>query len=888
MASTTFVEGMNENSLDNPSRTYNRAEETAEPGAKDNLLEQAQSENPDERKAVAKRLVKLWREATETPSHQRREAQWKANALRRAGVPNVRIQKAENESKWTVWAPPGASSAMPMVNQAATLCRKFVSLLFADPPAPDTIPSSGEDGDRDAAELAERILVDLQAESNLNEVSKARKAFDRASVTGSGFVWYYIDQNGGGRQPKAILASPQAQTADQVPGAEGGQDPGPPYVIRYVKAARDHQDPCPVCGSTEPGHEAEPMLGDQGGPEDQAEASERTNPWATHPTDRPMDSVFPEDPALEGDVSRETPDSLGSTQTGMVCSQCGMPGMPEPRQVQDLTDDPDEAELQWAPRLKSEVVSARNLRFVPHIADDIWDAEGVLKASFISLGQAKAMFPHLADMTPEQITELLRYRPEKAEDLLPSGVKRDLDSLKGDERLVFTLTAVWKESPTYEDGAYMVAIGDQEIGYASPWAFTVHDTRQSLDLPVTQYRQWDEGLDDPYGVGTMTLIGPGNEGRAAQLGGLITHLDRFNNRKIFLPTNSILQPKELELATGTVLSINPGGEPKYEEVPNYPQDSMTLFEILGTDMQNAIGLSDIAQGLEGENVNSGRQAYQIVSQAHAAMSEPKQNVERAYERGCRLQLQLVRAFYTIPQRLRWSTQDGVFREKWFTGADLKSTVDVQVKPGTMTMLTPDAKMNLALQWNSVPGLLKIDQLQGMLFNNVGAMIGVQDDPVRLRIRRQLDSWQEGPPTPTAPVAPPPVPVVPGMPAPAPLPDPAIGQRLAQIFAPTPADSLPAVAEIRLGELMRLMCSTRYERWPVEWKAGVDQEFAKMQMVMMPPPPPMPGTPGGPPGGQAPPPEAQVASPLANPVDPAMPPMDNPMLTHADTGGMAPP
>ena len=131
-------------------------------------------------------------------------------------------------------------------------------------------------------------------------------------------------------------------------------------------------------------------------------------------------------------------------------------------------------------------------------------------------------------------------------------------------------------------------------------------------------------------------------------------------------------------------------------------------------------------------------------------------------------------------------------------------------------------------------------------------------------------------------------VVPGMPAPAPLPDPAIGQRLAQIFAPTPADSLPAVAEIRLGELMRLMCSTRYERWPVEWKAGVDQEFAKMQMVMMPPPPPMPGTPGGPPGGQAPPPEAQVASPLANQVDPAMPPVDNPMLTHADTGGMAPP
>jgi hypothetical protein len=271
------------------------------------------------------------------------------------------------------------------------------------------------------------------------------------------------------------------------------------------------------------------------------------------------------------------------------------------------------------------------------------------------------------------------------------------------------------------------------------------------------------------------------------------------------------------------------------------------------------------------------------------MSEPKQNVERAYERGCRIQLQLVRAFYTIPQRLRWSTQDGVFRERWFTGADLKSTVDVQVKPGTMTMLTPDAKMNLALQWNSVPGLLKIDQLQGMLFNNVGAMIGVQDDPIRLRIRRQLDEWQEGPPQPTTPAAPPPVPVVPGMPAPPPPVDPAIGQRLAQIFAPVPADGLPAVAEIRLGELMRLMCSTRYERMPPEWRQGVDQEFAKMQMVMAPPPPPMPGgapAPGGPGNGPPPPPDAQIMNPPG--VDPAMPPLDNPALAGADTGGMSPP
>ena len=57
------------------------------------------------------------------------------------------------------------------------------------------------------------------------------------------------------------------------------------------------------------------------------------------------------------------------------------------------------------------------------------------------------------------------------------------------------------------------------------------------------------------------------------------------------------------------------------------------------------------------------------------------------------------------------------------------------------------------------------------------------------------------------------------------PDP----HLAAIFEPVAADELPNVAPVRLTELTRFMASTRYTRWPPEWRTGVDQEFQHMKL-----------------------------------------------------------
>src|SRR5205823_8897993 len=86
--------------------------------------------------------------------------------------------------------------------------------------------------------------------------------------------------------------------------------------------------------------------------------------------------------------------------------------------------------------------------------------------------------------------------------------------------------------------------------------------------------------EDPYGKGLMRLLGPGNEVRSAQIGALLEHLDRFNNRKVFYPITSALQPKAMQAATGTYIPINPGGQPTVEDLPTFPDASLKMLDFI--------------------------------------------------------------------------------------------------------------------------------------------------------------------------------------------------------------------------------------------------------------------------------------------------------------------
>lgn len=706
---------------------------------------------------AARRIERMVEAQEQTMSP--RKVQWKVNALRRRGVPNVKVQ-ARSDGSWFVWKAPNVNSpdSVLQVNKAADLCRKLVSFVFADPPAPEAAPHSGSDEDKDSAEVATQILLDLQGETGLNDVGKARRALDRACSYSSGFVRYWPDPRGGGRVPIEL---------------EAGFDPRSGREAASVDEAED--DPLSGVG------------------------------WP--------------------DYRRRYVRADGT-----------------------LTSEKSEAASRWTTALKSEVLTGQNVRFIPHTAEDIWDARGAIILSYTTWGDVKAMFPEWTEKLKEEDVEaILGYRPKQPEDILAPGVPKRALELTDDkeERLVYTATLYMSECPDYPKGAYIVTVAGKFCPVREGWSAEIDGQRQGLMLPLTQYRMFDEGRDDPYSVALMEIVGPGNELRGAVWAGLLDHLDRVNNRKTFLPTTSPIHPKQLNRGGYSILPMTPGGEPKFEDVPEFSPHNFQALERVGADMDSASGLQQTGQGLEARNVDSGRHAYAVLSQVHANLSELAQNIERAYVRGCRIQLQLVAAFYTMEQQVSWKGRDGEFKIRNWRGSDFKSTRDVRLKPGTLTMLSPSAKEQQAMGYGQA-GMIPPHELREIIRSNVGSTLGMSDDPHLQRVRRQLEAWKDGPPEgwapPEAPMLPDPLtggeapeldPMT-GLPAPPP-PDPL----LATMWEPSPADTLPDVAPMRLAEIARLASSRMFFEKPIVWRAALEAEFVRMQQTVYPPAMPAP-------------------------------------------------
>lgn len=484
-----------------------------------------------------------------------------------------------------------------------------------------------------------------------------------------------------------------------------------------------------------------------------------------------------------------------------------------------LTDDPQQAAQQWAPRLKAEVLTGKHVRLVPAVAQDIWEAHGVLIGSFVARGTLRRMFPEaLAALTPAQEAGLTSWRPDKSEDLLPAGRKKDQVTGQEDKDndLVWVVRGIYSQCGDYPTGCYIIAAGDGVLLDRRPWT---DDQGRVLDLPVTQYRSPDrQGLDDPYGTAMMSIIGDTNEIRVASVATLLANLDRINSQKTFVPTSSIAQSKDLLAPARKLIPINPGGAPVNEVIPEFPQAAMTMYEISGQEMDSTSGLQEAAQGVQSANVHSGRQAQQVVAQALTNLSGYQHAYERGYIRACRIQLQMVRAFYTTPQKLKWAGEDGGYRMKEWEAADLESITDVAIKPGTLTMLSPQTKANMALDWGQRQ-ILAPPELRDILESHIGPEVGLQDDPARQRVRRQLSAWREGPPDGWQPAVPQMV-MGPAGPQQVPTPDPVLDA----IWTPVPADELPTIALLRTMELSKAINSARFQSFPPGWTQPLAQAF----------------------------------------------------------------
>ena len=497
----------------------------------------------------------------------------------------------------------------------------------------------------------------------------------------------------------------------------------------------------------------------------------------------------------------------------------------------NFVEDPEEAAVEYLAKIDSEVLDSRHVRLLPHTAADIWDADGVLIAAMPTWAEVKLMAPDIVSLDDEIIQEIMGFRPSFA-DTLTDADTTDIDVKIGesdewnDERPVFVLKSYHLRRPEYPDGLMIITIGGCYVLHRSRWIDDSDGEKRPLSLPVTQLCGLAEGREGYWHVGLMEIIGGGGEQRAAIMAHWTYHLEHFARRKTYLPINSVINPDQLRNPTATVLPINPGGEPIHEQVPEFPGDAVALYQEQGLAMDDAAGLNTAP----GPQTKSGRHEFALISQEHAGMAEFRGNYERGYLRGSRITLELARAFLTDEQETKYAGEGGAYRLLAWKGADLVVDPDVRIKPGSGTMLAPAAKVQLAERYAA---FFDQDDMKDIIETNVGAQVGINDNPHKMRIASQIAEWKEGPPPDWQPV-PPEIDPATGAPA----VDPMTGQPLTppdpvlmKIWEPIMADELPPVASMRLKELSDAMAGPKYREFPPEWRAGLDTEYQHMGMVL---------------------------------------------------------
>lgn len=721
---------------------------------------------------------------------------WARNRQWRKGKRGVRVVEDTDTNTFEVRLPPGHSQMSPAPNNVDKLIRRVVATLTVDPPKAEVAPQTGEDRDRDAAELMERLL-EQGAEQDLRDL---RVVADLAGTYASAFVHYYV-QPQGQRVPVSVEAHPAATSLAAV----------------------------------------DPMTGE------------------------PTSEVDPERALI--DPATGTPALDGATVTKYVASD----GV-------TLQDTPAGAQLRWEPTVCSEVISSKTVWFLPVTARGIEHTDGVVIGYVTTLGALEAQYPEIAEWDDKRRNALAGWRPKHAkrwlhpmmESAMQNAVKEGEPIRDGNGKLspdtpVFCYRVYYRVHGLYPEGAVVLTSGDEML-YRDRWAREI-DTPDGpvwtdLPIPVAQFRWRDDPNDQsPYGIAGAEEIGPGEEVKAAQIAALVEYLYRFNHPNVYLPAGTPVQPGALSRRDGTpiVVNMDGSGRPIYEELPRFPAEAMQMVAYLENEQNSAIGLEDAARGVASPSVGSGRHAQQIIEQALVALANQVQNLSDCYVRMCKVQVALWRAFYDAPRVLRVVAQGGAYKEKRWRGADLMSNADIRLMKGSLTMLSPERKQQMALQELEVSRAagdpLAYPRYRELTNSAMSGMVGAQDDEQTMRVRRQLAAFWDGPseqvqqaqqqydaaaqqvgqqvgaqlqmaqqmghPMPAGPN---------GQPIP---PEQVIQQQVTQtlgpapmqqavqaVFAALPVDAEPAAAQVRWLELRNACAQVRLAAYPPVWQQGL--------------------------------------------------------------------
>jgi hypothetical protein len=506
-----------------------------------------------------------------------------------------------------------------------------------------------------------------------------------------------------------------------------------------------------------------------------------------------------------------------------------------------FTENPAEADRQWLPKIRRDVLTDANVRTIPAMRG-LDPASGVLLLMVEPLVDAKRRFPDLRDMDEAELKPLTDWRPPRAKALVPEafiGMFKSQGNAEGeglganDESLLFWYHRYWPSCYDYPDGAEIAVSGANE-GHVLKKA-TLRDDIEGddsvtpivSDVPVSLCKALHDTVRrDPMGMKPLEKFGAANEARAQLLGAVLEDTDRRLHPDIYLPLTSPVQSWQVGQRSNTPIQVLSKDDlPMYEEFAELPRFLPEVINIIDTGMETAAGLGDTAQSLESPNAISGIAKQVVVGQTKVHLAPIHQNFAAFVTRYWRIKAQLAQRKLTVPQQVQYSGVDSAYKQRWFTGADFVGVKDVVIQAGTGTMMSPVEKQQYIGYAQSAMWLDQ-DEAADAGRSTLSGDLGLSDSPHAEVISRQLAEWMEGPPEEWIPAGPALDPMT-QQPMVDEMGQPAMQPASWSPFEPRPTDEDPSVAPHRYKKLRDFIATSDYSSQPPEWKALVDQEYMRM-------------------------------------------------------------
>lgn len=664
------------------------------------------------------------------------------------------------------------------------LIERTAAVLTIDPPSPTVTGESDDPTKREASELAERFLVSEGLPTNRNDAAMLSSTINVAGTYGSAGRYFYLDPQGDGLQPVKVMAHPKATNT--------------------------------------------------------------------------QDALAPMGPPQIGPNGEELPGvPLEIDEAEITWRYVRVDGT--------LTDIQAEARLTWQPKMMEVPVVPAQVTMFPFGAT-MEDATAVAVGRIVPLSELVSRYydgerpteeicRKLTEWAPSELDWKLWALPEQrallTQDVRMRPTDRGEEPLISDDALCPILCYYMLSQGQAPFGVDICIGGLEEPIYRGEWRKTIGDGDtariEAFPLPVAQFRCKDDPTGDPNGIAFVDPMLPESNTDDAVTRYMLEYMWRAGKPHTFLPVGGLVQPQAFKARTGDALVVNGQGVPTFEQVPVMDRQVGDYQKYNREGLQRASGLpATVASGQQDGSVTSGLQQRLVAEETRVGLAVPAQQRDRFIVTVWKLRLVFARAHYTTPRLLEYTGEAGDVQVRSFSGIELEGAGDIIIAKGSGTMLSPVAKMenareelNLAMTMQNPEA---IANWHDQLVSRQSTLMGLQDDPARARVARQVQMWKDAAKQADLPPAPPPLPpdqnqppqvdpttgaMVP--PQPVAQPDP-VAEQAARIFAPNPTDDMQEIAEIRYRVLRAAVASKAYETADARFQQAITAEFLRMKQA----------------------------------------------------------